>query len=252
VLLFTTLAYIGSAGLRGANVTFQVAVVEGGVGSQTGRATAAVGFLAGARGQWTFQLPQDVRVGAPYNRFGFRGGERLNTPVTLGDSATTIEDWAANIGETNQAAVIGAAPIPFQIAASLAPSADLLGISGTLTNQSATPLARAFLVNGDAFIDLPDLAPGETYTIDPLLISQGFPYGPFFAENEFSAQSQAIIELFELPLREEPGFAGANQALKHPFLVVISDQAAIPAQLTESGASSYLTAYVMYLYPEER
>lgn len=250
VLLFMVVAYAAGGGLRGSSATaLQVAVVDTIPGLDTGRVIANIGFVAGQRGTWTTTISRGVVVGQ--NRsFNFSGQNDDRSPDIQqnSDGTSVLLRWSANIGETRQVEVMGAAAVPFQIEASTMGVTGNNWTNGTITNRGSATIERAYLVAGDSYLQLPPLAPGDSYTVDPTQQLSGFPY---ISGADVETSIEALTTLYDATQRfDNSGTLIATTLFDAPRLIIITQHAAVPSILERSTASNQVTIYNVYLAVE--
>ncbi len=250
VLLFMTIAYLAGGDLRGSSAAaLQVAVVDTAPELSDGRVVANVGFAAGRRGTWTTTVPAGVVLGQSQSS-NFGGISDSNRPEIQqnSDGSSVLPNWTANVGEIRQAVAVGAVAMPYRIEASALRSDEDRWESGTITNRGDRPIELAFLVINQSYIQLPPLAPGESYTVDPTQQMSGFPY--VFGNGVSDMQAETLSTLYDNSRNFETNEFG--ESLFSPRLIILDTQPIVPATLDGGSSTTAVTIYNIHLSPEKK
>jgi hypothetical protein len=241
VLLFMVIAYLAGGNLRGASATaLQVAVVDTAPGLNDGRVNANIGFSAGRRGTWTTTVPAGVVLGHSLrNQFAGIMDSQAPEIQQNSDGSSVLPNWSANVGEIRHVTAVGAAAVPYRIEASNLQSVDNRWSSGTITNRGSGPIERAYLVINENYLRLPTLQPNESYTIDPIDQSPGFPY---VFEGGTDDQVEALTTLYDSS-RSFDGNTPFDNSLFTPRLIILDSQPTVPSTLDGGSSGTTVTIY---------
>ena len=166
VLVWTVVAYIAGASLRGSGIyPFQLSVIESAPGLETGRLSGLVGFEAGQRGVWSIDLPQGMVAGNIRSENFWLSNEN-QTYLQRSDGQTTLSEWPASVSDQRAAMVAGALPVPYQIDGHVNTNGAGRALSVEITNSGDQPITDAVLVLPGPRYTALNLAAGETQTID--------------------------------------------------------------------------------------
>ena len=164
IAIFAIGAYGFGASLRGSSVIVnEVALVRGAPGSTDGMAQVYVGVFSPTRGTYQLRFPSGALLSPPIIGDTFGGNPVGPTLDVLQGETSQVRDLAVGFGSLRT--VRAETPIAVPLV-----RADLSlvdgRLKGTVTNASEQALETPTVVLGSTVARLPDLAAGETATVD--------------------------------------------------------------------------------------
>jgi hypothetical protein len=180
IAIFAIGAYGFGASLRGSSVIVnEVALVRGAPGTTAGMAQVYVGIFSPTRGTYQMRFPSGALLSPPIIGDTFGGNQTGPTLDVLQGEPSQIRNLAVGFGSLRTIRAETPVDVPLVQADLRLESGHL---KGTVTNASEQDLEAPAIVLGSTVARLPDLAAGETATIDIAIRTDVQPFGQSIAE----------------------------------------------------------------------
>lgn len=246
VVIFLGVAYGASFVLRGTSAQIsQLAVVQSREGQPGGQATAFVGLFSPQRRSYALSFAPDALVSpGAYEGFQFR-----SLPVTVGDSATTIDELLVDVSSLRTLLVEQQVSEAATVASALQRSGGR--ISGEVRNTGGVALRDALIVVGEAAQQLGDLAPGAAVTVNLGVNQRNFPDQITYSTGDIVSHEQVLYSLFGYDrfAASGPNFQG-EKGIPDPdgvYLIGWSDQPALQVRIDGSERQQGATLHIIRL-----
>jgi len=170
IAVFAAGAYAYGAALRGSDVIVnEVAIVRGAPGATEGAAQVYLGVFSPTRGTYQVALPGGALLSAPVNG-DFFGGQGTVLDVVQGQPAR-VRNLSVGFGSLRTVRAETQAEVPLVTA-----DLELVDgvVSGTIRNDSTKILEAPSVVLGGSVVVLPDIAPGDTGSVNLRVVSSQF------------------------------------------------------------------------------
>jgi len=180
IAIFAIGAYGFGASLRGSSVIVnEVAIVRGAPGTTAGTAQVYVGVFSPTRGTYQLRFPDGALLSPPIIGDTFGGGTVGPTLDVLQGEPSQVRNLAVGFGSLRTVRAETPVEVPL-IQAELRLEDGRL--KGSVTNASQATLTSPAIVLGSTVARLPDLAAGETSTIDVAIRTDSQSSGQSIAE----------------------------------------------------------------------